>query len=435
MWMITTTEQQKINPEELEGINLDLLRRCVNYDTSKFVHSSVNLIRYEFSPAESRDGFYSFFRIGAEWLDVEQTKSIVVIPKVKNIDFIEIFMNCLRDNEEWDNFEAVYDIDFNARPVRSKALCSILSPLLVVQFLLVVKKITNRGLRKGYVSRKENLMKVKGRLNIRRTERNAMLGHREQMNCTYDEFSADTPENRFIKKALYVAHDMISLMHGHKSYDMISAMCNHCMSAFSEVSDDENRQPPAPKSNNLYHEYSDALRFAKMILRYQDLAINRYNYMDMDVVPVFRIDMALLFEHYALSLLRRTFGKSSIMYQVKGYGGRFIADFLIAKGCLKAIIDTKYVDSESNNVAIPQYVKQLSAYARDKVLLKALGIHTSDEESIPVVPCVILYPALTTSELTAGSILSYPVKQTLKFYTYPIQIPTYRLPEFGLSGN
>lgn len=422
--MILLQEHRRISDADLEGLNLDDLRRRVNYDTSRFDASRINLFRYEFDPVARRDGFYSYFRIGAEWIDSAQTLPVVVVPKMHNIDFIEMFMTCLRMAEPSDDFSSIYDIDFDARPIRSQALDSILSPLLVVQYLMTVQRIATRGLRKGYVARSENLSKVKGRIDIRRNQRmNVLAGHAERIFCNFEEYSVDTPENRFLKNALYVARDMISLMNEHRAFAVLSAMCNHCISAFAAVSDDSAIAVPNVKANKLYHDYTEAIRIAGMILRHRDIAVSSHSANPTGLVPVFRIDMALLFEHYALAGLRRVFGRKSVKYQVKGYGGRFIADFLITKGDFRAIVDTKYIDGDKAAVAKPEYIKQLSAYARDMVLLRSLGIGTTDESAIPIVPCVLLYPAETVFELSELMLLRHKVKETLQFYTCPFTIP------------
>lgn len=425
---MTLKEHQKIEESDLNGFDLDLLRRHINYDTSCFDASKINLIRYEFEPSNNpekfRDGFYSYFRIGAEWLDKNQSCPIVVVPKMENIDFINMFMTCLQSSETADDFSSIYDIDFEAKPIKSKALSSILSPLLIIQYLMVVKRIAGRGLRKGYINREANLNKVKGRIDIYKNERlNTLMGHNERVYCKFDEYSENTPENRLLKKALKVSLDMISKMSDHSSYVTLSAMCNQCISAFVNVDDEYTGIVTQVKHNKLYQDYTDAIRFALMILRRQEIAVSGGHFMS-DMVPVFRIDMALLFEHYALAILRDYIGPAHVDYQVKS-GNRFIADFLIHKNEFKAIIDSKYVDGSSQTVAKPEYIKQLSAYARDKVFLKKLGYDVSDEDKIPIVPCIILYPTVNRISIRESSLFLKPISKTVKFYTIPISIPTY----------
>ncbi len=422
--MIIIQEHKKIDPELLQGLDLDKLRHRVNYDTSRFDSSMVNLIRFEFDPKENRDGFFSYFRIGAEWLDEEQTQPIVVTPKMQDINFLEMFMTCLRTNELADKFSSIYDIDFDSRPIKSKALSSILSTLLVVRYLMTIKRIVMRGLRKGYVSRQENLAKVKGRLDICRTERNVMLGHQERVFCRYEEYLVDTPENRLLKRALLATGDMVAMMQGHPAYPILTAMLNQSKRAFSDVSEDSSADFHLTKSNKLYKEYDEAIRLARMILRKQDVAVSSHGEHQLDTVPVFRIDMALLFEHYTLAKLRQTFGNDGVMYQVKGYHGRYIADFLIKKGDVRLIADTKYVvgkDKASQN----EYISQLSGYARDHMLLRKLGYDPTIISSVPIVPCVILYPHERASALTLSSLFTHPVSHTMQFYTFPVKIPTY----------
>ena len=170
---------------------------------------------------------------------------------------------------------------------------------------------------------------------------------------------------------------------------------------------------PAIKHNKLYRDYTEALRLAAMLVRRQDISLSERENIGQDYVPVFRFDMALLFEHYALALLREQFG-TAILYQVKGFGGRFVADFLLNTPSFKAILDTKYVTGYDSSTGYntsteyktstevnSEYIKQLSGYARDKSLLGALGIDCSDEDAVPVVPCMILYPLHTTPEAKA----------------------------------
>lgn len=425
--MILLKEHQKIDPDLLADVSLDDLRCRISYDTRRFEPSKINLIRYEFDPAAGRDGFYSYYRIGAEWIDSAQSRSLIVTPKIQNIDFLEIFMTCLSTAESNDSFSDIYDIDFEARPVRSRSLSSILSPLLVVQLLMAVSRIVSRGLRRGYVSRAGNLPKVKGRVDIRRNERlNIITGHRERVFCRYDEYSADIPENRVLKRALHIARDMIALMRDHRVYSTLAAMCNRCISAFSCVSDSFDCKMPVVKSNKLYRDYSDALRIAAMVLRRQDIAISRHDNQPDEYVPVFRIDMALLFEHYALAVMRRTFSRRAVQYQVAGYGGRFVADFLLDTGRHRAIVDTKYIDGISATVAKADYIKQLSAYARDKRLLRALGYDTTDDTTLPIVPCILIYPVTSHTVLDADTLFNHPVKETVNFYTCPLSIPVIR---------
>lgn len=422
--MITIQEHRKIEPSALSNLDRDLLVRRINYDTSRFDASKINLITYRFDPNPALDGFWTYFRIGAEWLDKEQTKALIVLPKIQQIDFIEMFMTCLQSSLPEDKFSAIYDIDLDAKPIRSTVLNSVLSPLLVVQFLLIVKQITDRGLRKGYVSREQNLSKVKGRIDFRKNEiRNVWTGHKERVFCRYDEFSVDTPENRYLKRALLIASNMISLMSEHQSFSTIYALCNRCLSAFNEISDTLEDYPIINRKNKLYREYSDALRFARMIIRKEEMSVNSRHKTAFDIVPVFRIDMALLFEHYVLAKLREKYGKKSVIYQLKG-SNTFYPDFIINSGDTRVIADAKYTELYEDGEAKSDYIKQLCGYARDIKLLKELGIDCSNPDAVPIVPCALIYPLRPNEVKTKLDLLANPNSKTIKFYTSSVEIPT-----------
>ena len=94
---------------------------------------------------------------------------------------------------------------------------------------------------------------------------------------------------------------------------------------------------------------------------------------------------------------------------------------------MKAVLDTKYItDYDASEEVKAENIKQLSGYARDKSLLKALGIDCTDEDSVPVVPCVILYPVLAERNdkpFRFTMLQKKPLKRTLKFYKCPIPVP------------
>ncbi|MDE5789617.1 MAG: McrC family protein [Muribaculaceae bacterium] len=423
--MIIIAEHQKIELNKLAEFNLDRLKEHINYNTSSFDASKINLIRYEYDPNLKKDGFYSYFRIGAEWLDPDdQTKALIVLPKISQIDYIEMFMTCLRSSAPEDDFSAIYDIDIGSKPIRSKVLNSILSPLLIVQFLLIVKQISERGLRKGYVSREGNLNKVKGRIDFRKNEiLNIRNGHKERIYCRYEEFSVDTLENRYLKRGLRITSNMISMMSAHRSYDSLNALCNQCLNAFGQVSDTFEELHSLNRNNRLFHEYSDALRIAQMIIRKEEMSLSSRNQYSFDFVPVFRIDMSLLFEHYVLAKLREKYGIKKVIYQQKG-NNAFYPDFLINEPSQKIIADAKYTELYTDGVINGDYIKQLSGYARDIQILKALKIDCSNPDRVPIVPCSLIYPSQKEDPETNINLMDKPNKNTIKFFTTTIKIPT-----------
>lgn len=211
-------------------------------------------------------------------------------------------------------------------------------------------------------------------------------------------------------------------MEEHKSYSTIYAICNHCLSAFRDVSDTYDDIPNFTRNNKLYREYFDALRFARMIISKEDMAIKSHNHNSFDLVPVFRIDMALLFEHYVLAKLRNQFGRDGVIYQAKG-SNAFKSDFLINKGSLKAIVDSKYTEIYEDGKVNSEYVKQLCGYARDVGLLSKLGINFNDEDKVPIVPCTLIYPTLQKHKTNGINLFEFSNSKTIKYFTTSVEIP------------
>lgn len=180
------------------------------------------------------------------------------------------------------------------------------------------------------------------------------------------------------------------------------------------------------RSNNLFNEYSEAIRLAKVILKHFDYSINKISILNNKVTP-FVLDMSLLYEHYVYGLLHEAY-KDKITYQFKGKTG--YPDFLYKSEDFNAILDTKYVPKYDKGFLDTYVIRQLSGYSRDLLILKQLGYENLDEDSLlPTVPCVIIYPEednkvynpfrnKNLSELCTDSLLNLSM-----FYRISIPVP------------
>lgn len=416
--------------------------------TRGFEHGRINLLQPELKNGEV--AWTSYYRIGAEWLDAECTHPLVVTSKIMDIDFLHMFMTCLTSEVCAATFHGIYDIEFDAPQITAPGLDSVLTPLLLVQFLSVTEKIASKGLKKGYITREENLKTIKGRLMVFPNERrNVWSGRADRFACRYDEYSVDTPENRLIKRALLFSQAMLSRLEPHSCHGALRRKLRRSLAAFEPVSDRiEMSERTFHSRNKLYADYTRATSLARMILRRYDFNIS--NIADhTDTVPVFRIDMALLFEHYVYALLEQTYGSDTIIYQAAGTHGRYYADFLYVSPDYRAILDTKYIEFERlrtddpgvdnpDSTGLPSrspirggIIAQLSGYARDYSILRKLGISPTSTDYVPVVPCIILYPAVPgglppfdPSSPHTFSAQLHPEPNTLKFWRLPVSVPT-----------
>ena len=335
------------------------------------------------NPTLSAPGYYASYVIGAQWFDEAKTMPLVITTKhgCDRIDFLKMFSVCLNSGIEAQEFSKIYAVDMDAPRIKAPELKSVLSPLIVVHFLSVVREIVKRGLKKDYVQCEANLNKVKGRIDISRNERvNIMKKRYDKVFCRFQEYSEDTLENRLIKKALIFSQQVLQIAGISESLLSLQHTIHECLSAFAKVSEQiEVWEVKAIKRHKLFREYDEAVKLAQMILRRYDYGITNITTAEEENCPVFWIDMAMLYEHYVLGLLREAYG-NKIHYQLHGHTG--YPDFVCYSP--KIVLDTKYIPRFEYGNLDTYIVRQLSGYSRDKRIFQA------KPESY--IPCVIIYP-------------------------------------------
>jgi 5-methylcytosine-specific restriction enzyme subunit McrC len=298
----------------------------------------------------------------------------------------------------------------------------------MLHFLGVIGRI--KTLKRGYIHHSENLKKVKGHIAILKNERNNILQKRyDRIYCEYDEYSADIPENRLLKKALlFVRRMMQNMGDGHRSYDYINLAIRKSLALFENVSDEVNlKEVSQIKAHKLFKEYAEAIRLAKLILRHFDYSINKVSAIEEQVVP-FVLDMSLLYEHYVYGLLYEAY-ENKITYQYSSLTGK--PDFLYHSQGFKAILDTKYIPKyEKTQILDTDVVRQLSGYSRDLKILRYLGYEdVSEEAPLPNVPCVIIYPEEGGEinnpflNISLKKLCSKSVRGLALFYKIAISVP------------
>ena len=366
---------------------------------------SLNEIGVEFSETEYEGvpdylgitpDFRANYYIGATWLCPKnktvfrEHKAVVVLPKMENIDFIKMFLTALQNHLSSEYFSKFYRIDFSQPSIKTDALDNILSPLLLLHYIAVLEQLVKRGLKKDYVFREENLSsKIRGKILIQRNLRTNIFKKRaDKIFCRFQESTADTKENRLLKKALNFSKKMFqTLDFGNTEvrselYKKISKVS----AAFDSVSDNiETHEVQSIKTNKCYREYSTAIKIAKMILRRYDYSIENAGVKNKSVPP-FWIDMSRLYEVYVYALLEKAY-PNQIAFQVKGHC-KTAVDFI--KCDEKLIMDTKYKPHyKDSNSGIIDDIREIAGYARDKKILKELKVSAESTEEIK---CLIIYP-------------------------------------------
>lgn len=390
-------------------------------------YERLSLVRWDKPMDNSPWGYYASYMIGAEWIDDKEALVVTTKKGMEKIDFLTMFMTCFTSDLSVEAFSEIYNIDCEAPNIHAPSLKGVLSPLIVLHFLGVVSRI--RSLKKGYVHYRENLKKVKGHIQVMKNERkNIAVKRFDRVFCDYDEYTANIPENRLIKKALLFSKQILMhIIEKHQSGTKPKIMLSRALAMFENVSEDvQTRDVRQIKGNKLFSEYNEAIRLAKLILQQYDYSISKVSMEEENISP-FTLDMSLLYEHYVYGLLREAYGKR-ISYQYKGETG--YPDFLYCSSGFRAILDTKYIPKYEAALLDNYVIRQLSGYSRDLPILKKLGYKDIDEESpVPNVPCIIIYPKdgddvknpFKNSELK--DLCEKPVRKLARFYKICIPLP------------
>ena len=363
-------------------------------------------------------GYY----VGITWLQEGQV-ALQVSPKIDNIDFLAMFMTCLkcRNNEVQDKMMQIYGIDFKKPSIETQGLHQEVTPFIVTHFLSLLEPIIKKGLKHNYCFEEDNLQsKLKGKLVFSQHFKKNVLNHRLDKNyCRYQEYSVNCTENKILKKALVFAESYIQ----HYMKGMLPEGLNNSIRiakrVFEEVTD---TCSPAEverfRVNPLFKEYARAISVAKLMLRRFGYDVQRMEDTS-SMVPPFWIDMSLLFETYVLGLLSERHG-NGIKYHISTNGNEI--DF--GKPDEKLIIDTKYIPHWEEQV-IHENIRQLSGYARNKQIRRKLMGEVYETE---ILPCLILYPSASGVErFTYDLLLEEPCKEIetyLKFHKLGIKLPT-----------
>lgn len=378
------SKPKDIVPELLELENSDTLK-LVGYPDEymgipKFLGISSN-----------SDNFEAAYYIGATWIK-ENKIAAIVKPKIENIDYIKMFSDALAiDTEnESDYFSKCYGVDFDKPAIEVDSSFNIITPLILIHYISVLKRLTKNGLKKGYVYREENLQsKVKGHLLFQKhLQRNIIQKREDKVYCGFHEYTVDIPENRLLKKALLFVHLSINNYESltkQSVFEAIRLSVNKLLTLFASVSADiEISEVQSIGFNKLFPGYKEAVSLAKTILKKFDYSLQNTESTEKATIP-FWIDMPRLYELYVFNYLNKLY-PDQVMFQVKGYQGT-AADYILKDEGI--ILDAKYKPRYSySNAGIIDDIREMSGYARDEKILSQFSNPFVDR-----VPCIILYPS------------------------------------------
>ena len=346
-----------------------------------------------------RAGYY----IGALWL-VKHHKFVYIEPKMNKkqiaegspaqeewaeIDYLKMLLSItVLDPKDTQDLIKIY---WDEPPITIEQQKDTLTPFLMVQFLLLLKRIVRKGLKKSYYTVEENLnSRIKGKIQLaKHLKQNVFKNKLTAHVCRYQEFGMDSLENRFLNKVLQF---IISFKNTHPNYfagndKSISELITYCSPHFELISEEidvENLKKLTP--NTFFKEYEEAIRIGQHILKRFSYNITETTQQKV-AIPPFWIDMPKLFELYVYKKLQEQFGREAVTYHLTADYTEL--DFLLNTPEYKMVIDAKYKPIYEGNRVIDD-ICQVSGYARLERVYQKLGLKDSNE----LIDCLIIYPSL-----------------------------------------
>lgn len=375
----------------------------------------------------------SSYCIGVDWLD--EKNAIYIEPKfntknkeetseIVEINYLEMLFASFPDIKNQNDLDELFEIRWEKKEIEIHQTKDLLTPLLVIQYLSLLKVIVKKGLKKNYYKVEHNFnSKVKGKVLVDQTIKQNILKNKQLYTyCRYDEFGENGLENRLLKKALVFIKRYLPAFRNISSNDFTYELFNFITPAFENVSEEINLNDiKHTKSNAFYKEYAEATRLAKLILK-------RFGYNIANIgketisTPPFWIDMSKLFEYYVLGLLKREYPKTGeVKFQVNCHNSHEI-DFLLNSGELKLVIDAKYKPKYKYKKNLDKEdFRQISGYAR----LKKVYDELKQNDYSKSIDCLVIYPDLEIrkndlSNLTADK---NKIGKYIGFYKVGVSLP------------
>lgn len=394
----------QIKAKEHEIINQPIALSIAEYN-HEFLNNSPKYLGIHQELSEKLEPIImSHYFIGCRWLNEEC--SILVSPKEykgKCASYISMFMACLNDPIVSQKLEDTYEIFFNEKWIDIESSEDYITPFLIVHFLQIVKKITLKGLKKGYVKTTENMTsKVKGKILINQTIKTNLFKNRlDKTVCEHQIFTINCIENKIIKSALTRCAKYLASI---AKNDEVLRIYRQNLNAFElvESCDVSESDFSTIKHSPFYQEYKQALELAKMIFKRFGF-IHTHNDMDKTIkIPPFFINMPELFERYVEVKLRKVYGNLVVPGYGQSNGNAYSEwhlrpDFIVENNGL--IIDAKYKYWFENNDKTDRFkddYQQLALYGRVPEIKEKIKIKDGEEAKL-----VFIYPELTNQiELT-----------------------------------
>ncbi|MBD5339644.1 MAG: hypothetical protein HDR98_11120 [Bacteroides sp.] len=372
----------------------------------------------------------SSYFVGVDWVH-ENEVAIKVNPKMNDgceIDYIKMLNEALCEPDNYEHLSELVSIKFNRPSIPINQQQDMLSIFLVTEYINILYRIVRKGLKKSYYIIEENLKnKLKGRILIgENIRRNLTKGKVASNFCRYQVYDIDYPVNRLLKKALHFCIKQLSVYHHSIDIAPLWNKIRYIEPYFVRVGENISiKEITTLRQNPVYKEYSQASRFAQLLLRRYSYDITNIGKKEI-LTPPFWVDMSKLFELYIYKRLKQIFSsKNEIIYHLKANHQEL--DYLLnTKGWSEPyVIDAKYKPRYKGKGGISiEDAREVSGYARLSSIYKKLEL---DENIALPIKCLIIFPDQEADDSFKFTRLQEPTFESIhgyvRMYKVGIKLP------------
>lgn len=345
----------------------------------------------------------SSYYIGLGWIK-EWKKPVYIEPKLNHsnlkLDHLKMLTEALHEAENLYHLDDLMDIRFEEEWIEVEGDQVVhLTPFLIAQFLMTVRNIVRKGLKKDYYQVTNNLQsKVKGKILVtQQIRQNVVRNRMTHTVCSYQEYGIDTAANQFLKYVLRFITVYTSNLQEEQLKSVFQEHLAYNNGAFQLVSDSHFYQFDQKEFNPLYKEYNLAFQLGNQLLKLLDHNLTKATN-SLQKYPPHWIDMSKLFELYVFKKLRERFtGPDEVRYHEKI--NRQEPDFLICTENIKAVVDAKYKPRYTSGNPSMDDARQLAGYARLTKVYERLKVEKNE-----IIPVYFVYPSELALEQTDSEI-------------------------------
>ena len=300
--------------------------------------------------------------------------------------------------------------------------------LLMRCFLEKVTVIVRKGIARDYVPREDNLVFLRGKLNVaEHIRRNSYNSSR--VYCNYDEFDLDRPINRLIKGALQIVNRLTR-------EPINQQLCRELLFWFERVPATRNAGQDfnRVRRDRFIQHYQSAIPLCRLILE----NLNPLTRQGENHIVSMLFPMESVFEAYVAAKLQQQFRDWKVSSQIGGeslveehLGRQMFAlrpDLMLSQGHFNIVADTKWKLIDQSNRSDKYGISQADVYQLFGYARKYLQNQNLRE-------VLLIYPACETFSKPLEPFWFQPASDVLHIVPYDLEEDVLLLPINSLLGN